>query len=259
MALPSGIAVSAPLFSLSTFEEMVEKVETRFAIWEMITEGNLRLPDIKDRLREAMGTTRLGFAVHAPISDVNIASVNPRMLDASMKELADTIAVAGELGISPVTIHIGYVSPLTILNKDKARETAYGSLRALDKVALEHGVPLAAENMPRTRWAIFTDPEELEKAIEGTEVKLCFDIGHAHISGNIEGFMGLADRFINVHIHDNEGKYDQHLVLGKGTCDLKGLVSRLEPGYKGNWVIECTDLEQGVESRDILGRWLDEV
>jgi sugar phosphate isomerase/epimerase len=256
MALPSRIGVSAPLFSLSTFEQMTDVIEKEFSLWEMITEGNLRLHDIKDRLKAFMETSSLRFSVHAPISDINIASINPAMLATARKELSEIIAIAGELGITPVTVHIGYISPLTLLNKDKARAIAHESVKMLDKVAVEHGVPIAAENMPRTRWAIFTDPDEILKAIEGTDFKICFDTGHAHISGNIEDFMALSDKFINVHIHDNNGKWDEHMVLGRGTCDLHGIVKRLEPTYDGNWIIECTEFEQGVISRDILDKWL---
>lgn len=250
------MAVSAPLFSLFPFEEMLDRIEKEFAIWEMITEGSCRLPKIKDRLEEVLEISDLKFTVHAPISDINLASINPATLETARKEIADTIGIAGELGITPVTVHIGHVSPLTILNKDKAREIARESVLLLDKVAQEHGVPIAAENMPRSRWAIFTDPEELIEATAGTGWDLCLDIGHAHISGNLEEFLGLKDRFINVHIHDNNGKYDEHLVLGKGTADLRRVVSELEPGYKGNWVIECTEFQQGVESRPILEGWL---
>jgi sugar phosphate isomerase/epimerase len=235
---------------------MLDDMEREFAIWEMITEGKLRLSSIKDRVKEVMETSSLRFAVHAPISDINLASINPRMLEQARKEIMETIEIAGELGLHPVTVHIGYISPLTILNKEKARAIAYESVKIIDKIALEHGVPLAAENMPKTKWAVFIEPWELEKAIEATEVKLCFDIGHAHISGNIDGFMALKDRFINIHIHDNHGKWDEHLVLGKGTADLERIVSQLRPGYDGNWIIECTDFDQGVESHPILERWL---
>jgi len=256
MALISRIGVSAPLFSLSTFEDMVEVIEKEFALWEMITEGNLRLHDIKDRLKAFMETSDLRFSVHAPISDINIASINPAILATARKELSETIAMAGDLGITPVTVHIGYISPLTILNKDKARRIAHESIKLLDKEAVEHGVPIAAENMPRSKWSIFTDPDEILKVLEGTGFKMCFDTGHAHISGNIEDFMVHDDKFINVHIHDNHGKWDEHLVLGKGTCDLEDIVKRIEPSYDGNWIIECTEFEQGVVSRDILVKWL---
>ena len=243
MNLHPRIAVSAPRFSLEPFEKGLERIEKEFSVWEMITEGDLWLPSIKDGLKEIMESTTLRFSIHAQISDINIASINPTMLEASRKELKDTIGLAGELGISPVTMHIGFISPLTILNKDKARSIARESLLMLDKAGEEHGVALAAENMPRTKWAIFTDATEILEAVEGTGIQLCFDIGHANISSNIDDFLPLVDIIRNIHIHDNRGKWDEHLILGQGDIDLKRVVDTLHRNYRGNWVIECTRFE----------------
>ena len=66
----------------------------------------------------------------------------------------------------------------------------------------------------------------------------------------------LAGRFNNIHLHDNNGKWDEHLILGTGKIDLKNILNRLRPSYKGNWVIECNKLNEGIESKKILERWL---
>ena len=251
-----GIAVSAPLFSMLPLDEMLSSIEKEFAIWELISEGNCRLSEVKGRLKEFMASSKLRFTVHGPISDINLGSLNPAMRKAARKETIENIAIAGELGFSPVTLHIGFLSPLTILYPDKTRALTRATLKSIDAAATEHNVAIAVENMPRTKWAVFVEPWELLKAIEGTDLGICFDIGHANITGNIDEFMEHRDRFVNIHIHDNNGKWDEHLVLGKGNIGLNGLVKRLRPEYKGNWVIECNKLDEGVKSRKVLERWL---
>lgn len=250
------IAVSAPLFSMLPLDDMLSSIEKEFALWEFISEGNCRLSEIKGRLKDFMSTSKLRFALHGPISDINLGSLNPAMRKASQEETLENIRIAGELGISPVTLHIGFLSPLTILYPDMTRDLTRATLKSIDAAATEHGVAVAVENMPRTKWAVFVEPWELLDAIEGMDLGLCFDIGHANITGNINDFMKHKNRFVNIHIHDNNGKWDEHLVLGKGNIDLKALVRTLKSKYKGNWVIECNKLNEGVESREILEGWL---
>jgi len=250
------IAVSAPLFSMLPLEDMLERIEKEFSIWEFISEGNCRLIEVKDRLREFMQSSKLRFSVHGPISDINLGSLNPAMRKASKKELVENIKTASELGIGPVTLHIGFLSPLTILYPDKTRALTRSSLKTIDAVAAEYGVKIGVENMPRTKWGVFVEPWELVAATEGMDLGICFDIGHANITGNLDEFMPLADRFVNIHIHDNHGKWDEHLIFGKGNIELQKLVKKLKGKYKGNWVIECNKLDEGVESQRILERWL---
>jgi len=254
--LHKRIAVSAPLFSMLPLDEMLASIEKEFAIWEFISEANCRLSEVKGRLKDFMASSNLRFTVHGPISDINLGSLNPAMRKAALKETLDNIRIAGELDISPLTVHIGFLSPLTILYPDKTRDISRATLKVVDAAATEHGVAVAVENMPRTKWAVFVEPWELLQAIEGTNLGICFDIGHANITGNIEEFMEHRDRFVNVHIHDNNGKWDEHLILGKGNIDLKDIIKKLMPKYKGNWVIECKKLDEGVASRNILERWL---
>jgi sugar phosphate isomerase/epimerase len=110
--------------------------------------------------------------------------------------------------------------------------------------------------MPKIRWLIFRDPEELLKSIEGTGLGICLDAGHAHTSGNVDAWLERAPRFINVHLHDNRGERDEHLVLGEGTVPFESILGALRGVYKGTYVIESADLPQGVRSRDILRKML---
>ena len=50
------------------------------------------------------------------------------------------------------------------------------------------------------------------------DLGFCFDTGHAHLSYGIEDqFERMADKVLSTHVHDNDGKEDQHLYPWKGT------------------------------------------
>ena len=54
-----------------------------------------------------------------------------------------------------------------------------------------------------------------------------------------------------MHIHDNMGKKDEHLPLGKGTIDWKQVMEKLSD-YKGIFVTEMGSVEEGIQSLEFL-------
>jgi sugar phosphate isomerase/epimerase len=101
----------------------------------------------------------------------------------------------------------------------RALDAAFSSLEHLVVFAKQRGVTIAVENTPNELGA----PESLSKFIRDThlqDLRLCFDIGHAHIGeGVVAGFELMRDRVVTTHIHDNHGDKDEHLLPYEGTID----------------------------------------
>ena len=69
--------------------------------------------------------------------------------------------------------------------------------------------------------------------------------------------LGHVRLFRNVHLHNNDGSWDQHDVIDRGSADLVRVMTSIKRGgYTGNYVIEATDLESAVESRGVLRKLL---
>jgi sugar phosphate isomerase/epimerase len=85
---------------------------------------------------------------------------------------------------------------------------------------------------------------------------MCFDIGHANTAGQVDEFLKHVGLFRNVHIHNNEGQWDQHNRIDDGSADLGRVLGALKGNYSGNIIIESLDLESGAESKAILERKL---
>ena len=210
------ISVSSPVFSLMPFEQAIERVARDFRAWEIVAEGRHRLPGIEHRFMEISGSYDLEYSVHAPLSDINIGSLNPTMRQASLDEVLLAIGCCGRMGIGLITVHPGFLTPLGQLDRGAVMREARGSLRQIDAAASEAGVTVALENMPRMPITTCTAPAELLSLLEDTSLRVCFDIGHAHTAGNIDDFVRHVPLFANVHIHDNDGITDQHLTIGRG-------------------------------------------
>jgi sugar phosphate isomerase/epimerase len=98
-------------------------------------------------------------------------------------------------------------------------DAAFSSLELLSLFAKQRGVTIALENTPGD----MATPANLKNFLEQTRltnVKLCFDIGHAHLDGGVVPSLEvIRDLIVTTHIHDNRGERDDHLPPYEGTID----------------------------------------
>lgn len=246
------IAISVPALSLIDFETALASVSKEFSAWEIVAEGKHYLPDIEREFLGAISSFNIDFSVHAPLSDVNIGSLNPRARELSVLQTCETIQAAGRMNIDLCTIHPGFFGPMGMLDKPSVAKRTRESLEVIEEVAGDSGVRVALENMPNMGMMMMgRTPGELLPLLEGLDMGVCLDIGHANTAGTIDDFLRFKERVINVHIHDNLGDRDAHLPIGEGKIDFKKVLHGLS-GYDGRYVIEARSLIDGALSRDRL-------
>jgi sugar phosphate isomerase/epimerase len=106
-------------------------------------------------------------------------------------------------------------------------DAAFSSLEHLSLFAKQRGVTLALEN---TLGEMAT-PANLKHFLEQTRltnVKLCFDTGHAHIEGGVSSAIEIIrDLVVTTHVHDNKGERDDHLLPYEGTIDWNATLASL--------------------------------
>ena len=106
-------------------------------------------------------------------------------------------------------------------------DAAFSSLELLSLFARQRGVTLALENTPGE----MARPANLKHFLEQTRltnVKLCFDTGHAHLeSGVAAGLEAIRDLVVTTHIHDNRGERDDHVLPYEGTIVWNGALAAL--------------------------------
>jgi sugar phosphate isomerase/epimerase len=93
---------------------------------------------------------------------------------------------------------------------------------------------------------------EMLESIGSHNVGFTLDVGHANTVGLVDEFLDQLNNHIShVHIHDNMGKKDEHLPLGKGSIDWKRVTEKLSD-YKGIFVTEMSSVEEGIECLEFL-------
>ena len=249
-----GLSMTAyPKKSPNRFGEWVrEAKELGFDFIELLSEWPHYLTRYNLLLfREVLDSYGMKVTVHAPFSDINIASFNERIRKASLEIIRGTLELSAELEALAVTIHPGHCSPVSIKNRREYLEIHRESLRKIARWSEEYGVKIGVENMPRFPILDAQNCERLAEIIEGVEIGVTFDVGHLNTTTkNFDRFLKLfGNRIIHLHLHDNSGKADEHLPVGDGTVPWEKLIPKLPEVTKA---LEVGDLESARRSLEFL-------
>ena len=250
------IGVSSVNFTKESIEDTLIRVSKEFSHWEIMSEGEHYLPLVASRLGTVAPSYNVKFSIHAPISDVNIAALSERMREAATMEIIASMEQAIEVDAKIITFHPGYHSFVIPGHELRSIEKAKRSMRTIDRLMSEFGITACAENMPSFPFMIGKTAKEMLDIVDGTDMKICYDIGHANTTNQIEEMIDLlGDRIMNVHIHDNNGNNDDHMTIGDGNINFEKVLKKLSK-YKGRYIIESRSLISAVASRDKLRKLL---
>jgi sugar phosphate isomerase/epimerase len=146
---------------------------------------------------------------------ISVAYLERRLRIACMDEIKRAIAIAEFLPFRYLVLHLG------LPNEDydlKKFDAAFTSIEHLNIFAKERGAQILLENIPSD----LSTPERMLSFLHYTrlDLKVCFDTGHAHMAGGVQrAFRTLRGRIAVMHLHDNHGEKDEHLLPYEGEID----------------------------------------
>jgi len=125
----------------------------------------------------------------------------------------------------------------------RARRTAFvANLRELAGYAAPRGVRIALEN---TSAGLAREPAglvALVRDVAAANVGVVIDTGHRNLIGDpATAVRAVAGHLISLHIHDNAGVADEHLLPGRGVIDWRQVLTALRAvRYDGVFLYELT-------------------
>lgn len=211
---------------------------------------------------DVLNSYDIKFTIHAPLSDMNVASHNQRIRNSSVAEIKKSMDTAIKLGSEVVVVHPGHIPILGRKLTTQIMECNLESLRVCSRYAREVGIYMCVENMPDIEGLLFKDLDELEELILDIDAYMTLDVGHAHNNGFSVEDMLKYSHIKHVHLSDNDGSYDSHHALGNNIddngLDFNSLISGLRKvRYDGQLVVEVEEPSAVEESIDYLTNHLD--
>jgi len=218
------------------------------------------LPGARE-LREMGRAAGVGFTIHLPFVDLNLASVvEPAWatgLERMQRALEFAEAVEAQVGV----LHTGRIPLRHPVLIEAAKERL---ARALERLG-PPPVPVAVENLALDRHDLLEEPAELVRLVEDTGEGFGYtlDLPHAYVQGGeaqihayLEAMRASRAPLLHLHLHDNLGDRDTHLPVGAGSLPYPAFKEALA-GFAGTAALEVVGGAEGVKNslRVLRGAW----
>ncbi|MFU2191480.1 sugar phosphate isomerase/epimerase family protein [Methanobacterium sp. MZD130B] len=198
---------------------------------------------------DILGSYQVHLTVHAPLSDINLASHNQAIRKSSVAEVKKSLDRAVKWNAELLVVHPGSMPVMGRKIAEKIFQYNFESLKELSSYAQDCGVCMCVENMPKIDGLLFQDLEDLNLLLEEINAYMTLDVGHAHNSGFSASDMLCYPLIKHVHLSDNDGTWDQHNALGTGNIDFVELFKSLnDVKYDGVLVVEVKNTTDVVRS-----------
>ena len=145
------------------------------------------------------------------------------------------IEECGEDGIANIVLHAEvnydkYVSP-------PPSELGITRIRKLADFAQSCGVTIALENCGHDEYLRY-----IFDRVDSPHLGLCYDSGHKNLAAQDVDLLTLyGDRLACLHLHDNNGARDEHLLPMHGSIDWQSEMAKIaQTGYRGPVTLESS-------------------
>lgn len=214
----------------------------------------------KGMITDALHKNKIKPALHIWLMDVNYATDNPIIREASENIIMRCIEFAADIGARHIVLHPPFFYDARRLRSVDEIANLFSKFASESR---KKGVLFCTENMPPIKHrAIPRDITELAHILKKADknLGLLLDVGHANLEGMVNGYDGIPEYILKfkekifaMHLHDNNGKIengigiDEHLQIGMGRIDWKAF-SDLTKGINA-----VAYLETRPPSSDVFG------
>jgi sugar phosphate isomerase/epimerase len=152
---------------------------------------------------------------------------------AGVELIKNRIDLAGVLGAGEIVLHLPL--PYRIFEndgafKEKFYAAAFRSFDELKDYSREKRVRICVENLPDCPESFQAEMfDRLFARYNAAFLGICFDTGHGNVTSRDCLYFArrYGERLFIVHIHDNHGEGDEHLIPFEGTFNWEGFAEVL--------------------------------
>ncbi len=189
--------------------------------------------------------------IHAPVTDrlspgdqwggaiSNAVSDNAKR-QAAIREADAALDVARRIPADVFVVHLGTPAAK---GGENNRAAAFRSVEEICRLAEPIGIRVALEVIPNPLSDAAALVELLEQELDAPRTGICLDFGHAFLMGDVADTIEMvAEHLITTHVHDNNGKKDDHLVPFEGRINWDiALMTMQKVGYDGTYLMELAN------------------
>ncbi len=168
---------------------------------------------------------------HAPFNDICPGARDKEVRRITVHRLRQALSLAPLFRPQGIVMHGGYSNWLYDFDSDAWLEGAKRTFSEVAETAERVGVDIHLEN-------VFDEVPDhllrLREAVGSKRLGFCFDAGHAFLFSRLpiqQWIKAFGPDLREMHIHDNRGLRDDHLPVGEGSINFRGVL--LSAGDEG--------------------------
>lgn len=170
-------------------------------------------------------------SVHLPFANINELWRDNAEGEAVFRYLYTCLEECAEHGLLTAVLHVSQGN-----NPPPFSEVGARRFQALADIAERRGVTLALENLRRLDYLDY-----VFGMVQSDALAFCYDSGHDLLYASAPYLMidMYGSKLKAVHLHDNEGVFDEHLIPGQGRVEWPLVKAKLDKYYAGPYMLEC--------------------
>lgn len=213
-----------------------------------------------EQLAEWLRDTDLDLhSVHAPVFEAmnggkwvgsfSNASGDEARRKQAIEETRAALAIARVVPFRYLVVHLGMPTGEQVPPGDNQPGAARRSVEEIAELALDVNVQVAIEVIPNPLSAPDALCRLIEDELEGGDVGICLDYGHANLMGDVvEAIETISGHLLTSHVHDNASKRDEHLVPFAGRINWdEAMMATQKIGYDGVMMFEVADTGNAID------------
>jgi sugar phosphate isomerase/epimerase len=208
------------------------------------------IEDYKEEIKEVIDYKDISF--HGPFVDLVPASRDFAIRRVTKDRFTNAFNAAREFKAKRIVYHTGYRSKVYGPEEWLKNSIEFWTDFTKDKL---DNMEIHIENVYEDDYSLMA---QLVDAINHKNFSVCLDIGHVNAisTKTIEDWVkGLGKRIKHVHLHNNDGFFDCHNSLSKGTIDMMDTLKILkEVVPEASWTLEIMELDELIQSIEFLDK-----
>ncbi len=183
------------------------------------------------------------WSIHAPFGgEVDLSDPDELSRRAAVGAVRRAAEIGRAMGASLVVAHAG-LSAQDPGEGELRRRQSLRSINCLLKRTAQLDLRLAIEYLPANKPRLCNDSAEILEVFRlcDGDPAVCLDTNHANLREPLaQAVRALGEHIATLHISDNDGIEERHLLPGQGVIDWPEFVALLdEIGYAGPLMIEA--------------------
>ncbi len=203
-----------------------------------------------DRIAEALHEHKVECTIHGPFRELMPGAQDDKIRALTVERIEQALKLTQNFPKKQMVLHHGYWSFTHREIFSKWLDSCTKTLERVLKIAEAQNCTIALENVFEEEPDVLC---ALMERVKSKSLGVCFDTGHFNLfskTSSTEWLDALGPYLMEMHIHDNNGKRDQHLSIGEGCINFDEIFSWLSKNNKVSpvYVLEAHKPKQAVMS-----------